>query len=396
MNKQELRALAAQAAPLAIESRRWLHMHPELSFQEQETSAYVAAQLQELGYQPRTGIGGYGVKAVLAGARLPGVTIALRADMDALPIQEETGLPFASTRPGCMHACGHDVHTAILLGAARAMPALAPELAGQVVFVFQPGEESNPGGASLMIKDGVLANPTVDAIFGLHVYPSLDAGTMTFGAGPMLAAPDQFDLTVTGRGGHGAHPYATVDAVTVAAQVVTALQNIVSRNISPFAPAVVTVGSIHGGTKHNIIAGEVHMQGTVRTMDRGVRDLVLRRMEEVVAGVCAAHGATYKLAVDAGYPVLVNDTAATAAARRAAAAVFGPDAVGDMAPSMGGEDFAFFLQRVPGTFARLGSAHPGDTERHGLHTPRLNVDESCIAVGIAYYLSLVQDYLGTL
>lgn len=385
--------LAQRIAPQAIAWRRHLHQHPELSFQEKETAAFVAARLREMGYEPQEGIGGYGVKAVLAGGAGPGPTLALRADMDALPIQEETGLPFASVRPGVMHACGHDVHTAVLLGAAQALRELQPRLRGHVVFIFQPGEETNPGGASLMIRDGVLENPKVDAIFGLHVFPSLPAGHMAFGAGPKLAAPDEFDLTILGRGGHGAAPHRTVDAVYVAAQVVVALQGIVSRNVDPFAPAVVTVGSIHGGSKHNIIAGEVHLQGTIRTMDPAVRDLVHRRVQEVVAGVCAAYGAEYRLRFDPGYPVLVNDPAMTELARRAAQAVLGPGKVHEMPPSMGGEDFAYFLQRVPGSFARLGAGRPGDPDPAGLHSSRLNVDEACIPTGIAYYLALALQYL---
>lgn len=393
---QGTRQVAEAVAPFAVEVRRHLHRHPELSFAEQETAAYLAAQLREMGYEPQTGIGGHGIKAVLAGGRGAGRTIALRADMDALPIHEETGLPFASERPGVMHACGHDVHTAVLLGAARALRGLQGELSGNVVFVFQPAEESNPGGASLMIRDGVLENPHVDAIFGLHVWPYADAGVMTFGAGPKLAAPDEFDVVITGRGGHGARPHETVDAVYVGAQVIVALQGIVSRSVDPFQPAVVTVGSLHGGTKHNIIAGAARIQGTIRSMTAAVRELAHRRLHEVVQGVCAAYGATAEVRIDTGYPVLVNNPEMTEVARQAAVAALGADHVKEMQPTMGGEDFAFYLQKVPGSFARLGSAAPGTPagERWGLHTPRLLVDERCIATGIAYSVSLVRSLLG--
>ncbi|MDB4897645.1 MAG: N-acyl-L-amino acid amidohydrolase, partial [Firmicutes bacterium] len=255
ITKEQIWSLARAAHPFAVAARRQLHQHPELSFQEQETSAFVAAQLQELGYEIQTGLGGYGIKAVLRGGK-PGKVVALRADMDALPILEETGLDFASEHPGVMHACGHDVHTATLLGTAKALKQVQAEIAGTVVLIFQPGEEVNPGGASLMIKDGVLANPQVDGIFGLHVAPGMNAGTMGFGAGAMLASPDDFVVTIIGNGGHGAAPHLGVDPVMVAAQCLTLLQQVVARNVDPFQSAVLTIGTIHGGTAPNVIPDE--------------------------------------------------------------------------------------------------------------------------------------------
>ncbi len=390
--KEQILSLARSVHPFAVEARRHLHANPELSYQEKETSAYVAAQLEAMGHRFQTGIGGYGIKVIIEGGR-PGPTIALRADMDALPITEETGLPFASTKPGVMHACGHDVHTATLLATAKALKEMQSELAGTVVLIFQPGEEQNPGGASLMIKDGVLENPKVDAIFGLHVFPALAAGKMTFGAGPMLAAPDDFDVTIRGKGGHGAYPHLTVDPVLAAAQCITLLQQVVARNVSPFQNAVVTVGAIHGGEARNVIPDEVTFRGTVRTMSPDVQKLMPTRLEQVVKGVCEAAGATYTLKYEGGYPVLVNDAAMTDRARAAAAAVLGAENAGDMQATMGGEDFAFFLQHVPGSFARLGSSAPGTVNPAGLHTATLMIDESCMETGIAYYLSLVQQYL---
>lgn len=392
INREQVRALARSVHPFAVEVRRHLHAHPELSYQEKETSAYVAARLTELGYTVQASIGGYGLKVVVEGGR-PGPTIALRADMDALPIQEETGLPFASTRPGVMHACGHDVHTATLLATARALREIQSQLAGRVVLIFQPGEEQNPGGASLMIRAGVLENPRVDAIFGLHVWPFLETGRMTFGAGPMLAAPDEFDVVIRGKGGHGAAPHTTVDPILVAAQCITLLQQVVARNVSPFHSAVVTVGSIHGGQARNVIPAEVVFTGTVRTMAPEVQQMMPVRIEQVVRGVCEAAGATYTLRYDGGYPVLVNDAAMTEIARRAAGVALGEDHAGEMAPSMGGEDFAFFLQRAPGSFARLGSTLPGTANPSGLHTAGLMIDEACMEHGVAYYLGLVQAYL---
>lgn len=393
MNKEQIWAAARSVQPVAVETRRHLHRHPELSFAEQQTSAYVADLLAAMGITFTAGIGGYGIKAVIDGGK-PGRTVALRADMDALPITEETGLPFASANPGTMHACGHDVHTATLLATAMALKQMEADLPGRVVLIFQPGEEVNPGGASLMIRDGVLQGPAVDAIFGLHVNPLAEVGSIAFGAGPMLAAPDEFDVTIVGKGGHGAQPHLCVDPVLVAAQCLTLLQQIVARNVGPFQSAVITVGSIHGGTARNVIPDEVTFKGTVRTMDPAVRELMPGRIEAVIRGVCDAAGASYRLRYDTGYPSLVNDAAATDLARRAALQVLDPANVQPMAPSMGGEDFAFYLQQVPGSFARLGSMAPGTLSPAGLHTAKLMIDEECMAAGVAYYLSVVQTYLG--
>ncbi|WP_043713569.1 M20 metallopeptidase family protein [Symbiobacterium thermophilum] len=393
LSREQVWALARSVEEYGIAVRRRLHRNPELSFAEHDTHQYLAEELQGLGCSFRSHLaGGTGLHVVLGGTR-PGPVVALRADIDALPIQEETGLPFASERPGVMHACGHDVHTAILLATARALKSVEQDLPGTVVLLFQPGEEKNPGGASLMIRDGVLDQPKVDAIFGLHVDPYLEAGRMAFASGPVMAAPDELRVTVTGRGGHGAWPHQTVDPVVTAAQIITLLQQVVARNVDPFQPAVLTVGMIHGGTAHNIIPDEVEFIGTVRTMDEGLRRRMPERIEAVIRGVCEAAGASYRMEYERGYPVLVNHPEATETGRRAAAAVLGEDRVGRMEPSMGGEDFAYYLERVPGTFARLGARSPGDAAPHGLHTSRLMIDESCIAVGVAYYIQVVQQFL---
>ncbi|HYF95091.1 MAG TPA: amidohydrolase [Symbiobacteriaceae bacterium] len=390
--REQIWSAARAVHPFAVETRRHLHMHPELSFEERETSAYVAAQLEKLSIPFTAGIGGYGIKAVIDGGH-PGRTVALRADMDALPIMEETGLPFASVTPGVMHACGHDVHTATLLATARALKERETEIHGRIVLVFQPGEEVNPGGASLMIRDGLLQNPDVDAIFGLHVGPLMEVGTMCFGAGAVQAAPDEFDVTIVGKGGHGAQPHLCVDPVLAAAQCLTLLQQVVARNVGPFQNAVITVGSIHGGAARNVIPDEVTFKGTVRTMDPALRELMPRRIEAIVRGVCEAAGATYRLRYDPGYPALINDEAATDVARRAALHVLAEESVQPMLPSMGGEDFAYYLQQVPGSFGRLGALKPGTANPYGLHTSKLMIDEECLAVGVAYFLSVVQHYL---
>jgi len=393
LSREQVWELARSVHPYGVQVRRDLHRNPELSFEEHDTHQYLAAALQEMGCSFQSGLGGgTGLHVVIRGSR-PGPTVALRADIDALPIQEETGLPFASQRPGVMHACGHDVHTAILLATARALQSIKDDLPGQVVLIFQPGEEQNPGGASLMIRDGVLDDPKVDAIFGLHVEPYMEAGCMAFAPGPVMAAPDELRVTVVGRGGHGASPHLTVDPVLTACQIITMLQQVVARNVDPFQPAVITIGMIQGGSAHNIIPDEVTFVGTVRTMDPELRRLMPERIEAVIRGVCEAAGATYRFHYEHGYPVLINDAEMTELGRQAAVAVLGADKVQPMEPSMGGEDFAYYLQRVPGTFARLGVRASDNTAPHGLHTSRLMVDESSIAVGVAYYIQVVQDFL---
>ncbi|MHB9144974.1 MAG: M20 metallopeptidase family protein [Symbiobacteriia bacterium] len=386
-------AAVQDAAAYGVEVRRQLHRHPELSFQEQETAAYIAGQLRDMGYEPEQGIGGvHSVKAVLHGGR-PGRTIALRADIDALPIQEEAPVPFASENPGVMHACGHDMHTATLLATARALKPLAPDLAGAVVFIFQPAEEVPPGGAVELVRAGILEHPHVDAVFGLHVDPLLPAGEMSFGAGPVNAAPDSFDIVIRGRGGHGAAPHQGIDAVVVAAQAVGALQTIHSRMINPFEPLVITVGRFEAGTARNVIAAEARLEGTVRTTSPALRERVKGLIEQVVSGICASFGATFTMDYIFGYPVLVNDPAMTDLAREAAAAVLGSEAIGQAEPGMYGEDFAYYLQERPGCFGNLGVGVPGAKERYPCHNPRLVVaDEEAMPVGVAYYLNLVTRF----
>ena len=392
MGTYDLKQLAREVIPFGVEARRFLHQHPELSFQEKETSAFVAAKLTEMGYEPEAGFGGgYGVKTVLRGAR-PGRTIALRADMDALPIPEETGLPFASEVAGVMHACGHDMHTATLLATAKALKALQPELAGNVVFIFQPAEETPPGGAVGMIKACMLAG--VDAVFGLHVDPFLPAGELSFGAGARNAAADLFDLTILGRGGHGAAPHQTVDATLVGAQVLSALQHVHSRLMDPMDQLVISVGHFQAGSKHNIIADTALLQGTVRTMSPALRDRVPGLMEQVIAGVCATYGARYEFKYERGYPVLINDAAMTEVVRAAGVATVGEGCVRQSVAAMYGEDFSYYLLERPGSFGSLGVAEPGATECYPCHHPKLFVaDEKAMPTGVHFYLNLVTQFL---
>ncbi|MGE5673627.1 MAG: M20 metallopeptidase family protein [Mycobacterium leprae] len=389
-NVDQIRAAAA----FGVEARRWLHRHPELGFHEQETMAYVASRLREIGYEPETGIGGiYAVKAVLRGGR-PGRTIALRADMDALPIQEATGLAYASEVAGIMHACGHDMHTATLLAAAKLLKPMAPELAGNVVFIFQPAEEVPPGGARTLVEAGILENPHVDAVFGLHVDPFLPAGQLSFAPGATNAAADSFSIHIQGKGGHGAAPHQTIDALVVGAQVVTALQQIHSRMISPFDQLVISVGRFQAGTARNIIADDATLEGTVRTTSPQLRERVVGLIEQVTAGVCATHGATYKCTYEYGYPVLVNDATMTEVARAAAVAAVGADAVRRSEPGMYGEDFAYYAQQRPAAFGNLGAGDPAVGPAFPCHHPKLYVaDEQAMPTGLAFYLNLVTAYL---
>jgi amidohydrolase len=392
MEREQIWALAEAQREFVLAARRHLHRHPELSFQEHETAAYVAAHLREMGYTPKTGLGraGTGLIAVLEGSR-PGPTLALRADMDALPVQELTDLPFRSMRDGVMHACGHDAHTAVLLGAARALMAAREEVPGRVVFLFQHAEESPPGGALELIAAGALDG--VEAVFGLHQGTDLNAGQMGFTAGPRQASADMFTLTVRGRGGHGAFPHRAVDAVQVAALVVTALHEIVSRRVPPLQPAVLSIGSIHGGTAPNVIAHEVTLTGTVRALDAGVRDLMPAEIERVAHGVASAWGAEVALDYRHGYPVLVNDPTMTEVARRAAEIALGPEnVVMGLPPVMAGEDFAYYLERVPGCLATLGAGTPGVGARGPSHSGTFVLDEGALPCGVAYYLALVTNF----
>lgn len=395
MSNPRLENLVQEIAPFGVQARRFLHEHPELSFQERETSAFVRVKLTELGYTPESCGGGYGIKAVLRGGK-PGKTIALRADMDALPMDEETGLPFASKISGVMHACGHDMHTATLLSAAKALKAIQSELAGNVVFIFQPAEETPPGGAIGMVRDGVLENPRVDAVFGLHVDPFLPVGQLAFAPGPRNAAADLFDLKIFGRGGHGAAPHQTVDSVLVAAQVVNALQHIHSRQINPFDQLVITVGHLQAGSKHNIIADQALLRGTVRIMNPDLHARVPEMMEKIITGVCATYGATCHLDYQRGYPVLIADTAMTEIARAAAVDTVGTAAVQTPEPGMYGEDFAYYALERPAAFGSLGVADPsGRGALYPCHHPKLMVhDELAMPVGIRFYLNLVTRFLG--
>jgi amidohydrolase len=391
-------------APAAIEQRHQIHQHPELGNREVETAKLVAAHLRSLGFdEVRTGIAHTGVVGVLRGGR-PGPVVAVRADMDALPVTEATDLPFRSMvrstyggqEIGVAHACGHDVHTAIQLGVASVLASMRADLTGTVLFVFQPAEEGPPpgeeGGAALMLKENVFASPRPAAIIGLHTVADMPVGKVGYTPGPALAAIDQFWITVKGKQSHGAAPHLSVDPVVMASQLVLALQTIRSRNLPPLAPSVLTVGIIRGGTRFNIIPDQVQLEGTVRTYDEGVRNTVERRMREIVGGITAAGGGSYELTYQRGSPATINDVALTERMLPSLRRVLGDSNVVKIDPAMVSEDFAHFANVVPGFYYRLGQVAPGTTSGDH-HTPTYRADDSMIPVGMRVMATLLLDYL---
>ena len=391
MSMNQLHPDVQQIIPEVVRLRRDLHQHPELGFQEVRTSALVAARLEELGLPVRRNVARTGVVALLEGA-LPGPTLLLRADMDALPIQEETGLPYASRNPGVMHACGHDGHTAILLGVAQVLARRRETLAGRVKFVFQPAEEGL-GGAEPMIAEGVLEEPRVDAAVGLHLWSPLPVGTVGVRPGPMMAAADTLRIRVRGRGGHAAAPHRTVDPILAAAHLVVATQSVVSRSVDPADSAVISLCRIQGGQAGNIIPEEVELVGTVRSFRAEVRDRLRQRLEELAHHVPRAFGATADLDFELGYPPVVNDPAMTELVTSACREVLGGPASVVDCHTMGGEDFAFFLREVPGCFFFVGSGNPDRETHHPHHHPRFDLDEDALGLGVQCLVRIVERYL---
>ncbi|MFD2172039.1 M20 metallopeptidase family protein [Tumebacillus lipolyticus] len=376
--------------PKLVETRRDLHRHPELGFEEVRTSKVVADWLRELGLEVETGIAKTGVVGRLRGAK-SGKTVALRADMDALPIQDLKTCDYASTVPGVMHACGHDAHTTIVLGAATLLSELRDQLAGDVLFIFQPAEEG-PGGAAPMIEAGVLDG--VDMAFGIHMAPVAPAGIVAVSPGPAMASADEFTLTIRGKGGHGAYPHMAIDAIPIAAQVVTALQQVVSRAVDPTQTAVLSIGTIRGGTKSNVIADAVELTGTVRTFDPLLREEMPKRIESIASGIAASFGASAELDYQFKYPVLVNDREAVSLMRKVCIDMFGAARVLDAPPQMSGEDFAYFLQKVPGCFTFLGCKHPQPlVESYNVHHPAFDIDERVLPLGVQVLVAGVLAYL---
>lgn len=380
-----------------IEVRRDFHRHPELSNREERTAQLVAERLRALGLDDvKTNVAGHGVTALLRGGK-PGPVVALRADMDALPIEETLEVPYKSLNRGVKHACGHDVHTAIGLGAAEVLSGLRAELPGTVKFIFQPAEEGPPrgeeGGAPLMIKQGVLADPRPEAVFGLHVAADLPVGQIGYCAGAALASADGFGITIRGKMSHGAWPQEGVDAVVVAAECVLALQTIHSRRLDTREPSVISVGTIHGGKRGNIVADEVRLEGTVRALTDSTRQRIKELMRTTLAGVTAAHGARFEFDYHEGDPITYNEPKLVEECLPAVRRIVGETNVLARKPVMGAEDFAFYQQVIPGFYYWLGVANPARGITAMIHTPEFDVDEDCLVIGVKVMANLAADFL---
>ncbi len=378
----DFRARAADVYDRVVAWQRDIHAHPEIGFAVERTAGIAAAAMAEAGLVVREGVGQTGVVADL---EVPGATrrIAFRADMDALPMDEENDLPHRSTIPGRAHCCGHDAHTAMLMGAATALAAHRDTLGCSLRFIFQPNEEALPGGAPAMIEDGCLDG--VDRIFGMHVWPLLDTGRIGVLAGPAMGQPDTWRIVLEGKGGHAATPHETIDPIVGASALVGALQSVVARNVDPLACGVLSVTRIHAGSADNVIPERALLGGTIRSFDRAVGDLLRRRLDELAARIGAAYGLDATVEITRGYPVLVNDAGSCDAA---AAALDAFDVVRDPAPTLGGEDFAYYLERVPGAFLFLGNRDEAQGIVHFCHHPRFRVDDAAMRDGLEAWLRL--------
>jgi amidohydrolase len=390
-NQSPIRPKIQALQPDIVAWRRRLHQYPELGFREHLTAAFVHQRLEEWGIPHQTGIAGTGIVATLKG-NSSGPVFAIRADMDALPILEENEVPYRSQHEGTMHACGHDGHTAIAIATAYYLSQHTHSFAGTIKIIFQPAEEG-PGGAAPMIAEGVLKNPDVDAIIGLHLWNNLPLGTVGVRSGPLMAAVELFDCEIQGKGGHGAIPQQTIDSIVVASQVVNALQSIVARNINPLDAAVVTVGSFHAGRTHNVIADTAEITGTVRYFNPDLATLIPQRVEQVIAGVCQSHGATYELNYRKLYPPVVNDAAIATLVRSVAETVIEtPAGVVPDCQTMGGEDMSYFLQQVPGCYFFLGSANESLGLAYPHHHPRFDFDETALGMGVEIFVRCVEKF----
>ncbi|CAO5013403.1 Putative amidohydrolase yhaA [Microcystis aeruginosa] len=391
LNGAQIRLAIRCLQPQLVHWRRQIHQKPELGFQEHLTASLISQTLTKYGIDHQTGIAGTGIVATIAGSQ-PGPVLALRADMDALPIAEENQVPYCSQHPGQMHACGHDGHTAIALGTAVYLAQNRHDVKGKVKIIFQPAEEG-PGGAKPMIEAGVLKNPDVDGIIGLHLWNNLPLGTVGVKNGALMAAVECFDLQIQGRGGHGAIPHQTVDSLLVAAQIVNALQTIVARNLNPLDAAVVTVGKLAAGTARNVIADSANLSGTVRYFNPQLGGYFRQRMEEIIAGICQSQGASYQFDYWQLYPPVINhDQMAELVRSIAAQVVETPAGIVPECQTLGGEDMSFFLQEVPGCYFFLGSANPELGLAYPHHHPRFDFDESVLGMGVEIFVRCVEKF----
>jgi len=381
MLANKIKELAHQLAPSFVEVRRHLHAHPELSYQEVQTSAYVQAQLKKMGI-PFQVMSSTGVVGIIEGNNPNSRILALRADMDALPIEEKNEVSYRSLNLGVMHACGHDVHTSILLGAAKILFELRHQWSGTIKLIFQPGEEKNPGGASYMIRDGVLKDPVPQGIIALHVHPGLPCGQLSFRKGRVMASADEIYITIRGKGGHAAAPHLTADTLLIASHLVVSLQQIISRNNNPVIPSVLSICSIQGGNTTNVIPSEVKLMGTFRAMDEKWRyqahELIKKQTSSLVEGM----GAEVDIHIDVGYPAVDNHPAFTDEVWNRAADWLGKENVSETELRMGAEDFGYYSQQIPGCFFRLGVRNEAKGIVHQVHTPLFNIDEQAIEIGM--------------
>jgi len=398
VNSSSIRPAIQSLQPQIVAWRRHIHQRPELAFRENLTAEFVSQKLQEWGIEHQTGIAKTGVVAVIKGEKIlaatdsPAKVLAIRADMDALPIQEENEVAYKSQHNGIMHACGHDGHTAIALATAYYLSCHRADFAGTVKIIFQPAEEG-PGGAKPMIEAGVLQNPDVDAIIGLHLWNYLPLGTVGVRKGALMAATELFQCTIFGKGGHGAIPQQTIDSIVVSAQIINALQTIVARNINPLESAVLTVGELHAGTAHNVIADTAKFRGTVRYFNLEVGERIQQRLEQIISGVCQSHGAKYELEYTKCYPPVINDDKIASLVHSVAESVLEtPLGIVPECQTMGGEDMSFFLQAVPGCYFFLGSANPEQNLAYPHHHPRFNFDETVLSAGVEIFARCVEKF----
>ena len=380
-----------------IEQRRDFHMHPELSNREERTARVIAEKLRALGLdEVKTGVGKHGVVALLKG-RQPGPVVAVRADMDALPIQETIDVPYKSKNAGVKHACGHDVHMSVELGVAEILSKMRDRIRGTIKFIFQPAEEGAPagerGGAGLMIEEGCLENPRPSAIFGLHVMPNIEAGQIGYNIGPAMASSDRFSITIRGKKVHGAYPHDGIDAVVIAAECVTALQTIRSRRINTQEPLVITIGSIHGGNRFNIIADEVKLEGTMRTLNEEVRTQAIAMMKQTLAGLTSAYGGSYEIEFGHNNPVTYNDPTLVEATLPVMRRIVGEKNLTQPRPQMGAEDFSMYQKVIPGFFYFLGVGNKSKGITAMIHTPEFDVDEESLVIGVKMMSNVLLDYL---
>ena len=385
-----IRRMAQEGFPQWQAIRHHIHQHPELSFEEYNTAAFISGQLTAWGIAHQTGIAGTGIVGVLEGKTPGKKCIAIRAELDALPIKELNTTDYISQNEGVMHACGHDVHATCLLGVLHILQSLRNEWEGRIKFIFQPGEEKHPGGGSLLIAEGVLENPKVDAILGMHVYPTLPAGYVGFRAGQYMAATDEIHITIQGKGGHAALPHQTIDPIAIAAQVITSLQQVVSRRGNPVSPSVLSFGKIAGGTVNNVIPDTVELSGTLRTMNETWREEAHTLIRSIVNNICTAFGATATIDIPKGYPSLYNDPALTQQAEQLAGEFLGAEHVKTLDLRMTADDFAFYGHKVPGCFFRIGTNKNGETFTASVHNPHFDIDESAMisAIGTMAWIAV--------